>query len=165
MLRKILLQKKKEEPSEEELAAVVIDLNMLEEHLERIKVSLLEIRAFRKKKIVKSPTFHFMQKIDIEEAWPGCRDTLRQAYDLLCNLAENLNVQYETAQSTATFGMSIDQFVNLIDRIMIFLEDAGEKAFSETNLQSIDAAILKVQQCTNRLQKHVMVDFVFTRNM
>ena len=160
MFRKFLKLKTPEEPQEE----AVIDLNLLEEHLDSIKVCLLEIRAFRKKKIVRSPTFHFMQNIDIEEAWPSCRETLREAYDLLCHVAENLGAEHEAMSSSASFGVAIDQFVNLTDRIVLFLETTGDSAFSEMNPRMIDEAILKVQGFTNLLQRRVMVDFVFTRN-
>ena len=161
MFRKFLKQKTPEKPQEE----AVIDLNLLEEHLDSIKVRLLEIRAFRKKKIIKSPTFHYMQNIDIEEAWPTCRETLHQAYDLLCQVAGNLGAEYEAMRPSTSFGVAIDQFVNLTDRIVLFLETTGDSAFSEMNPRMIDEAILRVQGSTNLLQRRVMVDFVFTRNL
>lgn len=158
MFRKLLKPKPVEEPQE------TIDLLVLEEHLDSIKVCLLEIRGFRKKKIVKSPTFHFMQNIDLEEAWPSCRETLRKAFDSLCHVAENLQVEFEAMPPTAPFGKSLDQFVNLIDRITIFLEGSEESFLSTETLLNIDNAILRVQQAALALQKKVMVDFVFTRN-
>ena len=159
MFRKHLNKKTPEEPKP------TMNLNALEEHLDSIKVRLLEVRAFRKKKIVKSPTHHFMQNIDIEEAWPSCRKPFFQTFDLLCSLAQNLRVEYEAIPSTAPFGRAIDQFVNLIDRIAIFLETTDDSAFSAMNLKTIDSIILSVQQATNLLQKHVLVDFSFTRSL
>ncbi|QBG48747.1 hypothetical protein EGM51_15565 [Verrucomicrobia bacterium S94] len=100
-----------------------INLKLLEEHLDSIRVSLLEIRGFRQKKVVRSPTIHFMQPIDIEEAWPDCREAFQQAYPLLAHVAGNLDVEYETMPVSAPFGLSIDQFVNLIDRITVRLDD------------------------------------------
>jgi hypothetical protein len=159
MLRKFIKPKSKLAETPE----APIDLQLLEQHLGTIKVCMLEIRGFRQKKIVKSPTFHFMQKIDLEEAWPTCRQPLRIAYGLLCKVADSLDVEYEEMPQTASFGRSIDQFVNLVDRISLFLEADGGAALSEANMRTIDEAILVVQHHANSLQKKVMVDFVFTR--
>lgn len=158
MFQKFITQKTPQKPQS------VIDLKLLETHLDSIKVRLLEIRVFRKKKIVRSPAYHFMQNIDIEEAWPSCCDILYQAYDLLCRAAQNLQVEYQAMSPAAPFGMAIDQFVNLIDRVTILLETTENAAFSEMDLQSINTAILRIQKSINLLQKHVMEDFVFTRD-
>lgn len=159
MFRKHLNKKTPEEPKP------TMNLHALEEHLDSIKVRLLEVRAFRKKKIVKSPTHHFMQNIDIEEAWPSCRKPFIQTFDLLCKLAQNLHVTCEKIPPTAPFGRSIDQFVNLIDRIAIFLETTDDSAFSTIDMQTIDSTILNVQRSVNLLQKHVLVDFSFARSI
>lgn len=141
-----------------------IDLKLLEKHLDRIKVSALEIRGFRQKKITKSPTLHFMKNVDLEEAWPSCRDQFFNTYNLLCHVAQNLQIEYGEMSPTVPFGMAIDQFSNLIDRITIFLETTDDSSFSQLNLRPINRAILEVQHSINVLQRRVMVDFVFTRN-
>ncbi len=160
MFRKFLKQKN----AAVEKVAAPIDLRLLEEHMDSIKVSLLEIRAFRKKKIVKTPTHHYMQHVDIEEAWPSCRDTLHRAFGLTCEVAKSFRVEYEAMAPSASFGTAIDQFVNLIDRITLAQEETAESALSQEKLRAIDANILTVQKSVNLIQKHVMVGFVFTRN-
>jgi hypothetical protein len=161
MFRKFL--KQKPAPAEE-VAAAPIDLRLLEEHLDSIKVSLLEIRSFRKKKIAKTPTYHYIQRIDIEEAWPSCRDTLQRAYGLICDVANSFHAEYEVMVPSSSFGSAIDQFANLIDRITLAQEETGEFVFSQQKLHAIDDGILNVQKSVNLIRKHVMVDFVFTRN-
>ncbi len=140
-----------------------IDIELLEEHLDCIKVSLLEIRGFRRKKIVKSPTFHFMQPVDIEEAWPRVQKPFRQAYQHLCHVADRFQVEHEDMPSTTMFGTALDQFVNLIDWITLYLEEHSVAGLSPSTLESVDAVILQVQQSINQVQRRVMVDFVFTR--
>jgi len=156
--------KSRKEKAAEEPDKEVIDIGLLEEHLDSIKVSLLEIRGFRRKKVIKTPTFHYMQPIDIEEAWPSCRASLQQAYALLSHVAEKLEVEHDSMPSSTSFGRAIDQFVNLIDRKTIAMEESGSLIFSQDELQSIDTSILQVQQAVNSLRKRVMVDFTFTRN-
>jgi hypothetical protein len=159
MFRKFLKQK----PAPVEELAAPINLRLLEEHLDSIKVSLLEIRSFRKKKIVKSPTFHHIQRVDIEEAWPACRDTLHRAYGLICDVSQSFHVGYEAMEPSVSFGTAIDQFANLIDRITLAQEETGGLVFSKEKMHGIDDNILKVQKSVNLIQKHVMADFVFTR--
>ncbi|MDF7798011.1 hypothetical protein P4C99_00950 [Pontiellaceae bacterium B1224] len=141
-----------------------IDLGFLDQQLDNIRVRLLEIRGFRKKKVAKSPTLHFMKKIDLEEAWPSCRDTTHQMFALLCSVAQCFQVEFEAMPPTTSFGSALDQSVNLIDRIMLHLETSETAALSENELQTIDSNILKAQHAANTLQKHVMVEFVFMRN-
>jgi hypothetical protein len=157
--------KTRKEKAAEDARVVFIDIDLLEEHLDSIKVALLEIRGFRKKKIIKTPTFHYMQSIDIEEAWPSCRGSLHQAYEQLSHVAEKLDVEHEALPPSASFGRAIDQFVNLIDRKSLILEENRSLSFSPNELQIIDNNILQVQQAVNLLQKRVMVDFTFTRNL
>ncbi len=157
--------KSKKEKAIENAPPQLLNIDLLEEHLDSIKVSLLEIRGFRKKKIIKSPTFHYMQSIDIEEAWPSCRDSLHQAYLLLSHVAEKLDVEHEALPPSASFGKAIDQFVNLIDRKTLILEEHRDLSFPHQELQTIDTNILQVQQAVNLLQRRVMVDFTFTRNL
>jgi hypothetical protein len=158
MLRKLLKKKSPEKMSS------TIDLVLLEEHLDHIRVRLLEIRGFRKKKVKKSPTLHFMKKIDLEEAWPSCHDTMRQTFDSLCCVAQSVQVEFEPMPPSASFGSALDQTVNLIDRLMLFLETTGISQLSGDGLHNIDSNIHQAQQATNRLQKHVMLEFVFMRS-
>lgn len=155
-------RRKQKNSAEDQLTT--INIKLLEEHLDSIRVSLLEIRSFRQKKVVRTPTIQFMQPIDIEEAWPGCREAFQQSYTLLSHVAGNLDVEYEAMRVSSPFGTSIDQFVNLIDRITVRLDEGEPLVFPQEQLRNIDDNILKIQQTVNLIKKYVMTDFTFSRN-
>ena len=157
---KKLLQKKTAPPPQENVQR--IDVALLEEQLDCIKVLLLEIRCFRRKKIVRSPTHQFIQTIDIEEAWISVQNVFRQAFEALCHVADLFSVEHESIPEVTMFGTAIDQFVNLIDRITLFLDEHGIANLGAAELETIDRTILHVQQSVNRIQQHVMVGFDFT---
>jgi hypothetical protein len=73
-------------------------------------------------------------------------------------------VEFESMPSSASFGSALDQSVNLIDRLMLFLETTGISQLSGNGLDNIDSNILQAQQATNKLQKYVMMEFAFMRN-
>ncbi len=141
-----------------------IDIGLLEEHLDSIRVTLLEIRSYRKKKVVRSPTLHFMQTIDIEEAWSSCRDAFHQTYALLSQVADHFEAEHEALPDSAAFGSAIDQFVNLIDRITLVLDEQESFSFTPTEFETIDNGILKIQHSVNLLKRQVMFDFTYNRN-
>lgn len=145
------------EPEEEK-----IDIELLEHQFDAIKVCLLEIRAFRRKKIIKTPTIHFMKKVDIEEAWPTCEQNVRKAYEILCILAKGFSVDYEAMPEDNTFGTALDQFANLIDRITLFMDSTDLSDMPLSCFKLADQYLSDIHNIVNQTNRHILKDFEFS---
>lgn len=142
-----------------------ITVELLEEHLDSIRKMMLEIRNFEKKKITRSPMHTYWKSIDIEEAWPSCREVFTDTYAVLCGIARSFHTEPFELPPSASFSEALDLFSYLVARIEMQLGATDEVGlFSQDQLAGIDHRILLVQNAANRLQKHVVNDFVYAEN-
>ncbi len=139
-----------------------IDVAVMGDQLNSIRTALLEIRTFDKKKITASPTSTYWKPVNIEHAWPDCRELYSQTYQLLQGIAERFGTKLPDLPADETFSRSLELFVESLDELTLRLADAlGTGTISETELINIDNRIIEVQNTVNRIRKHVQVDFIY----
>ncbi len=142
-----------------------IDLRLLKEHLDSVKVHLLEIRNYKEKKIIRSPTHIYWKKIDIEEVWPSSREVLIKSYNLLNKISEELHEHSVELGSPSGLKETLDAFVAQIDRVVHHIDVAqNAEYYSQARLRAVDDEILTVQNTVNRIHKHVRIDFTYSKN-
>jgi hypothetical protein len=149
--------------SRTEQAPSDVDQMLLEAHFSSIKVSLLQIRNFTKKKIARTPTYIHWKEIDIEMAWPSSKEFLFETYDIFCGISTALHEGYDDLGTNYSFKQTLDVTVTQVDRIaghIYILLETG--CLSTPQLEMINPQILRVQQAVNRLHKYIMSDFDYS---
>lgn len=133
---------------------------LLIEHLNSLKTRLLEIVNFSKKKIVTSPTHIHWKTVDIEMAWSSSQNLFIEAYEVVCDISEKLNVRRGVMSVDLGFVNALVAFLEQIDRVLLHMNTSDDAdQFSDTELKAIDNRILQVQHAINLIHTHVVVDF------
>lgn len=165
MKRLITLFEKKETHTNKQKNESGVDIHLLEEHLNSIKIHLLEVINFKEKKISLNPTHIYWKTIDIEEAWPTSQAVLVESYNLLNVISEELHEHSVELGNPTSLKKTLMAFVDQIDRILHHIDFARDtEHYSQKKLRAIDNEILTVQNAMNRVHKHVRIDFAYSKN-
>ncbi|MDF7806539.1 hypothetical protein P4E94_03750 [Pontiellaceae bacterium B12219] len=147
---------KKEAPAE-------VDIALLGEHFYSIRITILEIRNFKEKIILPTPTHKVRKKIDIEEAWPNCRNLFIEIFNILNEVGERFQVEQGGFYENSLFTEALDAFLDQLATILFGIADAlGTGRYTDQELIDIDARILQIQHGANRLLKYVKTDFTYS---
>lgn len=146
------------QPPEPEISA-----ELLGEHLNSIRINLLEIRSFETKTIRPNPFHQITKPVDIEEAWPDCRKLFIEMYAVLNDIASHFNIEPGGIYENSGFKESIDSFINQQDVITFGIADAlGTGEYEEEELVLVDGLILNIQQSAILMRKYVLEEFKYS---
>ncbi len=147
-----------QEPDESKISAA-----LLGEHLNSIRTTFLEIRRFKVKKFRPTPFHQLSRPVDIEEAWPDCRDQFFEMYAILNEIASHFNTEADEISDSSGFAESLDTFIEQQDNITFRIADAlGTGLHEEEELLHIDQLILQIQHTANRMSKFVLEKFKYS---
>lgn len=140
-----------------------IDRELLDDHLGSIRSALVEIHYFTKKKIATNPTHIYWKPINIELAWNDVMELFANAYAELCMVSRQLHIPPPAQNDfSLNFKGSLIIVIGLIDELVHHIDSSEEtQQHTQAELVAIDEHILSIQQTTNRIKKHVMVDFEY----
>jgi hypothetical protein len=153
------LKKKNSKP----IRPAKIDVTLLGEHFHSIRTTILEIHDFKEKVLKPTPTHQVRKKVDIEEAWPDCQKLFIEIFNELNEIADHFQIESGNFYDNSTFTEAIEAFLNELNTILLGMTDAlGTGRYSEKELESIDARILKIQLGATRLQNQITKDFIYS---
>lgn len=136
-----------------------LDIELLSTHLSSVKVRLMEIRSFEKKRMTPSPTHVYWKAVDIEDAWPSCKEFVAEMYGVVADVSRELCLEPVTYRDEFHFRKALDVFIGQIDRMQQQIERYQDRLFTKERLRALDEYIMMVQHAVNRLHKHVLVEF------
>ncbi len=140
-----------------------IDGDLLDAHLCAIRVCLMEVLHYKKKRMAPTPTHIYWKMIDTEEAWESSKELMLSAFRTLCIVAAELHVPHEDLSLGSNFKQALCACIDMIEKIDRHILDTTETTqLSESKLVAIDAKILEVQHATNRVNRHVIKEFTYS---
>ncbi|MDH3981645.1 MAG: hypothetical protein OES84_01950 [Kiritimatiellaceae bacterium] len=153
-----MFSKKKQNQTNEAIS----EAELLGEHFNSIRTAVLEIHSYKEKTIAPSPTYIYHKPINIEDAWPSCREAFIKMFGILNTIAIRFQLEPTDLPSDKTFTQAIETFVDTLDTITFGIADAvGTGIYSSEELDEIDDLVLSIQTSADRIQKFVLVDFPF----
>lgn len=139
-----------------------VDAALLGENFNAIRDALSEILKFKTKRYKPTPSHEVHKAIDIEEAWPSCREFVTEMFSELHVIGEQLNVDTAGFPEKATLKEAIHAFVDQMNDIVFKLVDTiGMGKYSLEELIAVNEQVLAAQLKANQLQKFIMVEFIY----
>ncbi|MDZ8118054.1 hypothetical protein [Pontiella agarivorans] len=139
-----------------------VDASLLGENFGSIRNVLTEILGFKEKRYKPTPAHEVRKKVDIESAWPSCRDQFNSMFEELTSIAKQLDMKTTTINPNLTFVEAIETFIVQLNSIVYSLADAvGTGRHTLDELIEVNDRILKIQLSANDLERFVLSEFKY----
>ncbi|QBG48409.1 hypothetical protein EGM51_13775 [Verrucomicrobia bacterium S94] len=139
-----------------------VDAALLGENFGSIRTALTEILEFKEKRYKPTPVYEVRKKVDIESAWPACRDRLYSMFEELTSIAKQLDMETTTINPDLSFSEAIETFVVQLNSIVYGLADVvGTGKHTLEELIEVNDRILNIQLSANELERFVLSEFKF----
>ena len=147
----------------EPVAEPSIDGEVLDAHLTSIKVCLLEILNYKKKRFAPTPTHIYWRSVDIEETWASTKEAFAEAFRILCIVSTELHVSHHLTLPETSFSEALKTFIALVEQIDEHIRNTQEtQRHTNQQLHHIDNEILQVQSIANGINRLVTKEFQYS---
>lgn len=139
-----------------------VDAALLGENFGSIRNALTEILEFKEKRYKPTPVYEVRKKVDIESAWPACKEQLYSMFEELTSIAKQLEMETTSINPDLSFAAAIETFIVQLNSIVYGLADVvGTGRHTLEELIEVNDRILNIQLSANRLERFVLLEFKF----